>query len=75
MGSESSKQSDVAGQANTNILVEQNDEKRIDIFHSVVLILLLCILVTQCAYFVFRQHQRRMKKRYLERASARQIRA
>lgn len=66
MGNEESTPAQVAGQANTNVIVESPVEK-IDIFHSVVLLLLLAILVTQVIYVGFRQYQRRMKRKYLER--------
>lgn len=68
MGSESSKEAEVTGQANTNVLVEQGMGDKVDIFHSIVLILLLTILLLQCGYVIFRQYQRKVKRKYLERA-------
>lgn len=66
MGHEQSSQAEVAGQANTNVIVEQ-EVNRVDIFHSITLVLLLIIVFTQTAYMVYRQHQRKLKKKYLER--------
>ena len=73
MGGLESKESEVTGQANTNVLVEQNGNtiETVDVFHSVVLILLLGILKLQCRYVGLKQYQRRMKKKYLERATPR----
>lgn len=66
MGNEPSAPAEVAGQANTNVIVEQEVEK-IDIFHSIILLLLLVVMVIQLGYIILRQHQRRLKKKYLER--------
>lgn len=67
MGHEQSTQAEVAGQANTNVVIEQSVDK-IDVFHSVILLMLLGLLVMQSAYLGFRHYQKSMKKKYLERA-------
>lgn len=66
MGSGESTPAEVAGQANTNVIVEQEVEK-IDVFHTVILVILLIVLVSQSTYMVFRQYQRRLKRKYLDR--------
>lgn len=66
MGSEQSVPSEVVGQSNTNVLVEQGMNK-VDAFHSVLLILLLALVILQAAYLGFRHHQKMLKKKYLER--------
>lgn len=66
MGSQPSTPAEVAGQANTNVIVEQEVEK-IDVFHTVILVILLVVLASQSAYMVLRQYQRRLKRKYLDR--------
>ncbi|KAJ6648997.1 hypothetical protein Bhyg_04229 [Pseudolycoriella hygida] len=72
MGHEQSSQAEIAGQANTNIIVEPEVNK-IDLFHTIILVLLLVVVATQTGYIIYRQHQRRLKKKYLERASKARI--
>lgn len=67
MGTEQSSQAEIAGQANTNIVVEQGLAK-IDVFHSIILLLLLGLLSMQMGYIIYRQHTRSLKRKYLERA-------
>lgn len=66
MGHEQSTQAEVAGQANTNVVVEQSIEK-IDVFHSVILLVLLVLLIAQNAYTAVKHYQKALKKKYLER--------
>lgn len=69
MGTEVSKQPDVTGLSNTNVVVEQGMDK-VDIAHSILLLIMLALLIMQGSYIVFRQYQRRVKKKYLERMVA-----
>lgn len=66
MGSEQSQQAEIAGQANTNVIVEQELDK-VDMFHSIVLMVLLVFVVAQTAYLGYRHQQKKLKKKYLER--------
>lgn len=61
MGNEPSVPSEVVGQSNTNVLVEQGMNK-VDAFHSAVLNLLLALVLLQGAYLGFRHYQKMLKK-------------
>lgn len=70
MGSESSKEAEVTGQANTNVIVEQGMQK-VDVMHTILLVLILILAVLELCYLTFRQYQKQMKRKYLERSSER----
>lgn len=69
MGHEQSSQAEIAGESNNNIVIEQGMTK-VDLFHTTVLLMLLGILILQTGYIGYRQHQRKMKRKYLERSRA-----
>lgn len=66
MGNEPTKQTDVAGVSNTNVVVNEGMEK-VDIAHSVLLIVIVVLIIMHLSYTAFRHYQKQMKKKYLER--------
>lgn len=71
MGHEQSSQAEIVGESSNNIVIEQGMEK-IDVFHTVVLLMLLGLLITQTGYIAYRQHQRKLKRKYLNRLNTQQ---
>lgn len=73
MGTDYSKQSEMTGQANNNVVIEQKEEgmDKVDLLHSTILVLLLVMLIMQSTYVLVRQYQRRLKRKYIERLAAR----
>lgn len=69
MGNEDSrpvqKGNEVTGQA-TSIVIEEG-MSRVDTWHTALLVILTTLVVLQCAYLIFRQYQKTMKKKYMER--------
>lgn len=72
LGNEPSKESEIAGVANTNVVVEQGMPK-VDIWHTVLLIVILLLVVVEIVYLGFRHYQKQMKKKYLEMLHARRV--
>lgn len=72
MGTDYSTPAEVAGQANTNVIVEQGMQK-VDVFHSILLLVLLVLVAIQTAYLGLRHYQKSLKKKYLERQLAGRI--
>ena len=70
MGNEPSKDSEISRVANTNGVVEQSMPK-VDIWHTVLLIVILVLVVIETLYLGFRHYQKQMKKRYMEMLHAR----
>lgn len=72
MGSEESKPTqkgnDITGQA-TSIVIEEG-LSHIDTWHTILLVCVVVLIGLQCAHIIFRQYQRNMKKKYLERMHA-----
>lgn len=66
MGGAASKETEVTGLANTNVVVEQGPQK-IDMAHTILLMIILILALLELAYIIFRQYQKQMKKKYLER--------
>lgn len=73
MGTSNSKQSEMTGQANNNVVIEQKEEgiDKVDLLHSTILVLLLLMLIMQSTYVLVRQYQRRLKRKYIERLATR----
>lgn len=66
MGNEPSVPTEIAGQSNANVIVEQGGNK-VDMMHSILLFVLLVIIILQSGYLAYRHNQKRLKRRYLER--------
>ncbi len=66
MGTQQSTPTEVTGQSNANVIVEQSMDK-VDLMHSILLFGMLGIILLQCGYLAYRHNQKRMKRRYLER--------
>lgn len=66
MGNEPSQQTEVVGQNNANVVVEQGMDKT-DMLHSGLLLFIIFLMLTQTAYLIHRFNQRRLKRKYLER--------
>ncbi len=69
MGHGESKETEVTGLSNTSVIVEQGVAK-IDVLHTVLLLLLVVLALAETCFVGFRQYQRNMKKKYLERLHA-----